>query len=327
MKRIDLRSAQTTPTQSLYLYVVAVWTALTFALAPFAAAPSPPNNNGAAADVEPSVSRGRGLLWQIEGKDRPPSYIFGTLHSSDRRVTSVPPAVDSALGRARTFTMEVLAEGSGSSGVSLDAMFYNNGRKLKHVLGDALYAQASAALEERGLPDVWIEKMKPWAVITTLSSPPVPSTADPFLDLLLLREARKAGKEVYGLVTRAEHLDDLVSAYDNLPLPDQIALVKETIARQPQGAERVEGMVRAYVGRDLTSLAALARKYVTTDPRLQHMLNRRLLTERNRRMVQRMKPRLEEGKAFIAVGAGHLAGDDGLLDLLEREGYRVHALY
>ncbi|MFL6649720.1 MAG: TraB/GumN family protein [Sulfurifustaceae bacterium] len=326
MKRFDLRLTRETHMRSPC--GVFIFTAFVLSLTAFgSSAATPPAKNDGATAVEPTTPYARGLLWQIDGNGRAPSYLFGTLHSNDRRVVVVPHAVDEALAGARTFSMEVLAEGGTSSMVSLDPMFYSDGRTLKRVLGDALYAQAYTALEERGLPSDWIKKMKPWAVITTLSSPPVPANADPFLDLVLLREARQAGKPVYGLVSRTEHLDSVIAAYDGLPLPDQIDLVKETLSRQPQRAEGIEGLVRAYLARDLERLAALARKYGTADPRLQRMLNRRLLSDRNRRMVERMKPRLEEGKAFIAVGAGHLSGTDGLLDLLEREGYRVHVLY
>jgi hypothetical protein len=53
----------------------------------------------------------------------------------------------------------------------------------------------------------------------------------------------------------------------------------------------------------------------------------RLLTQRNTRMVERMKPALKDGKAFIAVGAAHLSGEAGLLNLLEKAGYRVSPVY
>ena len=56
-------------------------------------------------------------------------------------------------------------------------------------------------------------------------------------------------------------------------------------------------------------------------------LMRRLLTERNHNMAQRMPVRLKEGNAFIAVGALHLPGDDGLLQLLSKAGYRVTRVY
>lgn len=327
MKRLNVCVTCAMPKRSIYRRLLFLPTGLAFALAALiASAATPPGrDDGAVANTEPHAPHGRGLLWEIDRGGATPSYLFGTLHSSDRRVTTVPPAVDAALAGAQSFSMEVLAEGGAS--VSLDPMFYDDGRMLKSVLGGPLYARVAAALEERGLPKDWIDKMKPWAIITTLSSPPVPSNADPVLDLVLLREARQAGKPVYGLVSRTEHLDSLIAAYDGLPLPDQIALVKETLSRQSQGTERIEGMIRAYIARDLAGLAGLARGYGTANPRLQRTLTRRLLSERNRRMVERMKPRLEEGKAFIAVGAGHLAGTDGLLELLEREGYRVHALY
>ena len=54
---------------------------------------------------------------------------------------------------------------------------------------------------------------------------------------------------------------------------------------------------------------------------------KRLLIDRNYRMVRRMRPRLMEGNSFIAVGALHLPGAEGIIHLLEKEGYRVSPVY
>ncbi|UCE88321.1 MAG: TraB/GumN family protein [Pseudomonadota bacterium] len=64
-----------------------------------------------------------------------------------------------------------------------------------------------------------------------------------------------------------------------------------------------------------------------SDPEIAELFTRRFIVERNRLMLERMQPRLREGNAFIAVGALHLPGEQGLLRLLERRGYRVKAIY
>ena len=60
---------------------------------------------------------------------------------------------------------------------------------------------------------------------------------------------------------------------------------------------------------------------------LTEIFQKRLIIDRNQRMVERMHKRLEEGNAFIAVGALHLPGEKGILRLLEHRGYRVRSIY
>lgn len=63
------------------------------------------------------------------------------------------------------------------------------------------------------------------------------------------------------------------------------------------------------------------------DQRLADEFQQRLVVDRNHRMAERMQPYLQQGKVFIAVGALHLPGEEGLLNLLEQQGYAVRRLY
>jgi uncharacterized protein YbaP (TraB family) len=84
----------------------------------------------------------------------------------------------------------------------------------------------------------------------------------------------------------------------------------------------------AYLDRDLARLVKVSDDSMRdNNQRLVEDFNRKLITERNHRMVQRMQPLLKEGQQFIAVGALHLPGEEGLLQLLNDQGYSVTAVY
>ncbi len=262
----------------------------------------------------------RGLLWKIDGAAAKPSYLFGTVHSDDPRVTRLSPAVAEVFSHSDSFTLEVIANGEGLIKMA-QAMYFSDARTLKTVLGEGLYQDTLRALQGRGLPADDIEKKKPWAVLMALGMPKPRSGL--FLDLALQLEATKQGKPTYGLETLTEQM----AVFDEVPLADQVTLLSHTVANAAKLDGQLEELLNHYLARDLDALVALELKYRPADDRAYAAFMDRLLRQRNLRMLQRMQPRLKEGNAFIAVGALHLPGEEGLLQLLRRAGYRVTPIY
>ncbi|MFQ5994239.1 MAG: TraB/GumN family protein [Acidiferrobacterales bacterium] len=268
-----------------------------------------------------SVKFSKGLLWKIETAGRAPSYLFGTIHSADPRITTLPDVVRSRFDRASSFTMEMLISGTGIATMA-EAMFFEGRQTLRAVIGDELYSQAKQALVDHGLPTRDLNKKKPWVVIMLLSIPQAEAGLP--LDMLLQLEATVQGKPTYGLESMAEQ----IAVFDGMPLDDQIALLRDTMQMRVEVRRQFEELLQAYRDRDLHALIELVYGYksAATAEAYESMLER-LLTRRNLVMVKRMAPRLNEGNAFIAVGAAHLPGESGLLNLLERAGYRLSPLY
>jgi uncharacterized protein YbaP (TraB family) len=262
----------------------------------------------------------RGLLWRIESPGRAPSHLFGTIHSTDPRVLALPAPVKEAFDRSSSFTMEMVTDGPALVAMA-EKMYLGPGETLNQLTGEALYGEIRDAYAARGLPEHGLEKQKPWVVFLTLSMPPSRGTM--FLDLALQLQATFAGKAVHGLESMGEQL----GVFDGLSTKDQVALLREAVRAQREAEAQLEALTRAYLARDLAQLMTTMEKYRPDDARLYNTLMPRLLDDRNRRMSERMEPRLAEGNAFIAVGAAHLPGPDGLLALLARRGYRLTAVY
>ena len=268
-----------------------------------------------------NASKQRGLLWEISKPGMVPGYLFGTIHSEDPEVLQLSAVVQQALDDASRVVLEVLMDRNTMIYTST-AMLLTDGRLLSAILGEDLFEPTLAAMQARGIPEVVVERMKPWAVAITLAMPA--AETGQVLDLMLYQSALESSKPVYGLETIREQLD----VFEGLSLEDQVALVKDAVEQFPGIDALHAALLAAYKRRDLAALEALNESSMKTgDQRLARDFQQRLILDRNRRMAERMQEHLQAGGAFIAVGALHLPGDEGLVALLERRGYTVRVVY
>jgi uncharacterized protein YbaP (TraB family) len=201
-------------------------------------------------------------------------------------------------------------------------MLMTDGRTLSGLVGKSLYNKTVQAIQTRGIPEIVLEHMKPWAAATTLSVPP-PETGM-MLDLVLFQKAQEAGKQLHGLETIQEQL----GVFDSMSESDQIRLLRDAVDNLDKIDRMNAEVLVLYKRRDLAGMLALNERYMNEgDPAVSRDLEQRLIVDRNRTMVERMQPYLEAGNAFVAVGALHLPGDQGLLGLLDQRGYTLKPVY
>lgn len=261
----------------------------------------------------------QGMLWEITGKGRI-SHLFGTVHLDDPRVTALSANVGERLEAASRFVMEMVLDPIAVERVQ-QAMFFSDGRRLDHVLPPEEFRHTVAALADYGLPEAVVATMRPWAAMMTLAVPP--SSAGPYLDQILMERARERGISVHGLETPAEQ----IAVFGELPLPDQLILLEDSLAGLDRRDALVEEMIQLYVEGDLQGLMAFQERLLAEgDARASALFRERAIRDRNHRMLRRMLRHLMVGDAFIAVGALHLPGPEGLIALLREQGYRVEAV-
>lgn len=276
--------------------------------------------NATAAPVGP-VKHTKGLLWRISTPGLAPSHLFGTMHSADPRVTALPKSLIDSFNRSTSFSMELIFTGAGIVRMA-EVMFYGQNETLRKDIGEELYEKTLAAFNKSGISTRDLDKKKPWAVMVALSTPKK-TNGLMFLDLKLQYKAALQLKPTYGLET----MDEQLQVFAGLSIDDQIQLLKEALKFQSTNAEQMDQLMQAYLKHDLAALAAISDRYhAAAGPAYDNLMDR-LLVKRNHRMLQRMQPRLKEGGAFIAVGALHLPGQEGLLSLLENQGYEVTAIF
>ena len=263
----------------------------------------------------------QGILWRIDGAATQPSYLLGTIHSDDARITTLPVTIANIFQQADSFSGEIDMDLPNLMQAS-QATLLPEGESLQQLLDSTLYQQTVQLLAAYGMPELVVQRMKPWAAAATLSLPR-PQTGL-FLDMLLYTQAAAQGKRVYGLETVSEQ----VGAMETMPRDLQIIMLRDAVAQHDQLDQIIEALINAYLQRDLNALESISDKAMQQgDRRVAQLFTSQVVVNRNRRMLERMQPRLREGNAFIAVGALHLPGKDGLLTLLRNKGYRVSPVY
>jgi uncharacterized protein len=274
-----------------------------------------------------ATPNGEGLLWKIEGAQKP-SYLFGTIHLSDPRVTALAPEVKKALDGSDRLAVEIadLSREAMAAAFARHAMVKEGGTidDLPVETQDAV----KAALSARGMPGEIAGHLQQWFLVLALALPPcamremATQNPDAVLDASLIKSASDAKKEVIGLETTEEQIT-IFKSIDKELLRRGLILTPRT---EPIVEDLLETMTEAYVARRvalmehvLPTLAGLSPQEAEDAASFQ----RALVDGRNVNMAERSKPELDEGGIFIAVGAGHLPGRNGLVELYRKAGFTV----
>lgn len=284
----------------------------------------------AAADATPNA---KALLWRIEGKGQPASYLFGTIHSTDERVNKLPPAVTAAFNSSKTVALEFLEPDGGNLMLALGEQIakkgvYTEGNGLKDVLTTAEFNTLRKTLAAEGIPANQAHVFKPWFVALTLALPMCEKKRAegglPPMDRRIEKEATAQGKRLAGLETIAQQVDAMTA----MPEDVQVKLLKATVATIALRNDALEVLHRAYLARDLATSLPFSKRIIERaghDPASVDVFEREVSTKRNYAMRDTALPLLQEGGAFIAVGALHLLGKEGLVELFRSAGYTVTA--
>lgn len=268
-----------------------------------------------------SEDKNHGLLWELSKPGIEPAYLFGTIHSEDPEVLQLPQPVQQAIDRCNTVVLEMLLDAEAMM-YSSTAMLMMDGRMLSDIIGKPLFRQTASAIRSRGIQELVLERMKPWAAAVILSMPA--SETGLVLDMMLYQSALEQGKSVHGLETVEEQLN----VFEALSEKDQVLLLQDAVENFPELDALHAELLEAYKQRDLAGLMALGEAAMQAgDQQLADEFQQHLVVDRNHRMSDRMQVYLRQGEVFIAVGALHLPGEEGLLKLLEQQGFTVRRLY
>lgn len=265
----------------------------------------------------------QGRLWQVEGPGLAPSYVFGTMHSSDPDVLRLPPAVKKAFTESGTFILEMRIDAAAYLAITMAAVL-PDGQRLQSLLSPEDWGRLDQALRERGLSAAVVDRLQPWVVAVMISLDPAEmhrqQQGKKALDEMLQNLALADGKTVVGLESVQEQLDIFAS----LPQERQIEMLEAALEAPELLGGVTETMKALYLAGDQRGLWDYSQElFDQTPPDLRDYFLQALLYERNHRMVERALPHLEKGGAFVAVGALHLPGEEGLLHLLALQGFTV----
>jgi hypothetical protein len=278
-----------------------------------------------AALSEAEASRGAGepALWTLQDEDTT-LYIFGTVHLLRPELEWRSDEMDAALAEADTvvFEADVTSQAAASEMmkfISTQGML-QNGQQLSSLLSELERAELQKALDHVGLPLGAIEPMRPWWAAVNLSVLQIKKEGfDPNagVETVLGAEARAAGKSFAYLETIDEQLGRLA----NMPTDVQVDFLVSSAESIEEGGDVLDTLVSEWVDGDVHGIGLLMSN---PDMMGSDDVYDALLKSRNEIWVGKIEAMLEEpGTRLIAVGAGHLAGEDSVIEMLEAKGYEV----
>lgn len=276
-----------------------------------------------------AVPNGAGLLWKVEKPGVEPSWLFGTMHLTDPRVTDLTEAARAAYEGARTVVIETtdILDQSKMMAAMVerpDLMMYTDGTTLTSGLPPEKAKIIEDALSARGIPPASVARMKPWMLAATLSIPACETARKaaglPILDVRLAKDARAAGKPVSGLETVIGQLDAMAS----LPLSMHVDGLIATLELGDRMRDVFETMIVLYEREEVGMIWPLFRTVLPDgDAAAYEAFETVMIDARNATMRDSAIPILDAGGAFVAVGALHLPGEHGLVEMLRAAGYAV----
>ena len=270
--------------------------------------------------ANPEADADRALFWSIQKSGEPAGHLLGTIHSEDPRVLDFSENFLSKLKGNRIFAMELVPNLPTLARLT-EYMHLPPGESLESVIGADRFAALSSALSAYNVPAEFISGMKPWAAMMTLSTPP-PVTGF-FMDLSLSLRASGSGLKVVGLET----LEQQLSFLENMPMAMQLSLLDQAIAEFDLVDEAHDQMVDVYLENNLPELQALSYEHLQdAGEEVSRYFIDSGIRARNLRMAKSLFPHLEKSSVFVAVGALHLHGEEGLLNLLRQQGYELSPL-
>ncbi|QZD95484.1 TraB/GumN family protein [Qipengyuania gelatinilytica] len=271
------------------------------------------------AAAELAAERGP-ALWKVADEDTT-IYIFGTVHALPAEVDWYSGPVKAALDSSGSLVTEVdmTPEVLASMGQTIAAKgMFNDGRTLRGVMTDEQQAKFEAGIAKLGIPAEALDPLEPWFAAINIAQ-------------ILLQSAGYDGENGVEKVLEAtvaegtervalETVDFQLSIFDELPMENQIAFLLQTVEDPQAGIAMLDSIIAEWAEGDAEALGNMLQEANASDP----LVTARLFHQRNANWAGWIDERLDTpGTAFMAVGAGHLAGENSVQDYLGQRGISV----
>lgn len=274
--------------------------------------------------IDPEFS-GKTAIWEarLPGQNGR-AILFGTVHALPGDLVWLDARIEGLLVASDQLVLEVpnLDDPDALSASFARLSGAQNSVPLLARVPAALHDETRALVKSTGVPISHYAGLDSWAVALTLSSQVSAGTDTDSMagaDKVLLRLARRKGLAISGL----ESADRQFLAFENLPEADQRALLALVVREADSAAPRFAEMVGAWAKGDMSAIETLTNSDLLAQP----AVRAGLLTDRNRAWAVRIRSMLARGESpFVAVGTGHLVGDDSVQAMLMTAGVEVKRL-
>lgn len=255
----------------------------------------------------------QGLLWQVKSPEGKVSYLLGTIHADDTRVTDFSPSLLDAFSKTEVFMMESLPPRNPS-------IFLMKNGNVAELLTEKEFDQVRELADFHSMHIEAAMKMKPWLLAVIFDLPKPKSMYS--MDELLMAKAEEQNKIVLGLESTQAHF----SVLDSISQDEQMVMLKAVLNRtQDVKLRDYEALLSTYQSGDLDKIASLDDSITgqMLPQALWEKMRIKLIDERNQGMANGMIAQAKDKSVFVAMGASHLAGKDGVINRLRQAGYEL----
>jgi uncharacterized protein YbaP (TraB family) len=292
-------------------------------LGPLAAAAMAGGAAAAPPPAPPAPHVAKPAMWKLADADTT-IYLFGSFHLLPNGEQWRTPAFETALAGSDTLVLEVanLDDPSALVASLMKVAFSPNLPPLAERVPAEKRDALKAMIAESGLPEAALDKMETWAaalLLTGVTYKRLGLDPNAGVEHSLIEPWRKSGKPIEGLET----IDQQLGYFDHLSEDGQRKFLVGLLDSPEKGRTEFAGMLKAWESGDV---AGIARTF-DDETQMSAELRRTLMAERNARWSEWLKARLDKpGTVFVAVGAGHLAGNDSVIRLLADKGLKATRL-
>lgn len=250
------------------------------------------------------------VFWKVEADK--PVYLLGTVHLGVDAAKEFPVEVWQNLRQCKTLVLEI-----DMSNVNQFAMMTKMqlppGKTLDQLLGAEYWEKFKEFVKPQ--PAALFKGFKPWVVQSIAAQKFMPLT--PAVEMTLMEKANKNGIKIEALET----MEDQLGAIDAVPEEEHVKSIRSMLDDTDGARKEALALLSAYRKGDLEEIKKMALE--SEDAKEAPGMIEHVMVNRNKKWIPSIEKYIKKGNVFIAVGAGHFVGDQGVIKLLEAKGYKV----
>jgi uncharacterized protein YbaP (TraB family) len=276
------------------------------------------NNNGM-----DSSSVKQSLLWEVKRPGEAPSYLLGTMHILCPEDAKLSNELLDIIEKVDKIYFEIDLDDMGQLLGALQAMVMRNDTSLNDILSKQELARVEEYFTSNStlpLPFTFLQRIKPMLLSSMVAEKELPCEAANGMELLIMQQTKQngKGKTIMGLETMAFQ----AGLFDSIPYQLQAKELLHSIDSPHVANGEIDSLILAYRNQDLEKIEQLTLASEGSVPGSLDLL----LFGRNKNWVGQFEKIFQSGSSLIAVGAAHLAGSKGVIQLLKDKGYQVRPL-
>jgi len=261
------------------------------------------------------------LLWQVSGNGlKQASYLFGTFHLLCKEDIHFSNQLKTAVANCNEVYMELNMGDPSMAQDALRLVYMQGGKKLADFYTDEEYTSLSNYFNDSlQMPLAFLDKMKPYFLLALLYPKMLDCKTTSGIEEELVKLAGDDKKQIKGLET----IEFQAAVFDSIPYSDQAKELLKSVDSINSYKLEFDAMLNAYKAQTISQIEGLFNKSEFGMDEHEDIL----LDDRNKTWVAKLKKIMLDKSVFVAVGAGHLVGQKGLIALLRNEGYTVIPLF